>query len=246
MSQSRNYYSKKKFLTTRIIKDGSEEYDFLSSEEDNSSLPSNANLESDTADNDAMESDPDDILTEKSPPKKHKSYAEIEVRPGRRKGAFSASQLLLMETPKSRGGSYRCTLGSQKSRSSSVLAKLKKPQNSSTSPTPNSKHLAIPSSLQSSPSSLHSSPVNTSSPTVPARWSPSSNDHRPYQEVENLGASGGVMSALKDVTGLLNTLVKRVEENAKDIQSIQKALNSGTNSTESSPKHHVPSIVRVS
>ena len=54
------------------------------------------------------------------------------------------------------------------------------------------------------------------------------------------------MSALKDVTGLLNTLVKRVEENAKGIQSIQKALNSGTNSTESSPKHHVPSIVRVS
>ena len=36
------------------------------------------------------------------------------------------------------------------------------------------------------------------------------------------------MSALKDVTGLLNTLVKSVEESAKDIQSIQKALNSGT------------------
>ena len=44
--------------------------------------------------NDAMESDPDDILTEKSPPKKHNSYAEIEVRPGRRKGAFSASVLI--------------------------------------------------------------------------------------------------------------------------------------------------------
>ena len=205
-----NYYSKTKFLTTRINKDGSEEYDFLSSEEDNSSLPSNAKLESDTADNEAMESDPDDILTEKSPPKKHKSYAEIEVRPDRRFGAFSASQLLLMETPKSRGGSYRCTLGSQKSRSSSVIAKLKKPTNSSTSPTPNSKHLAIPSSLQSSPSSLQSSPstVNSSSPTVPARWSPSSNDHRPYQEVENLsgarpcelwvggGGGGGLMKEL--------------------------------------------------
>ena len=172
-----------------------------------------------------MESDSDDILTEKFPPKKHKSYAEIEVRPGRRKGPFSASQLLLMETPKSRGGSYRCTLGSQKSRSSSVISKLKKPTNSSTSPAPNSKHLAIPSSLQFSPSSLHSSPSTVnSSPTVPARWSPSSSDHRLYQEVENLsGASGGVMSALKDVTGLLNTLVKRVEENAKDKQSIQKA-----------------------
>ena len=228
----RNYYSKKKFLTTRINKDRSEEYDFLSSEEDISSLPLNADLESDT-DNDDAETDPDDILTEKSQPKKHKSCAEIEVRPGRRKGAFSASQLLLTDTPKSRGGSYRCTLGSQKSRSSSVIAKLKKPPNSSTSPTPNSKHLAIPSSLQFSPSSLHSSPstVKSSSPTVPARWSPSSNYHRPYQEVENLsGASGGVMSALKDVTG----------------QSIQKALNSGKNSNDSSPKHQVPSIVRVS
>ena len=117
------------------------EYDFLSSEEENSSLPSNVKLKSDTAENDAAESDPDDIRNEKVPPNKHKSYAEIEVRPGRRKGAFSASQLLLMETPKSWGGSYRCTLGSQKSRSSSVIAKFNKPLNSSTSPTPNYYHL---------------------------------------------------------------------------------------------------------
>ena len=53
----------------------------------------------------------------------------------------------------------------------------------------------------------------------------------------------GLMSALKDVISLLNTLVKRVDSNSKNIKSIQRTPKDAPSSSSSSDSSKIPPVV---
>ena len=80
---------------------------------------------------------------------------------------------------------------------------------------------------------------------VHTRGSP---DSAPQDQTVDNADTGSVMTALKDVTSLLNTLIKRVEDNSKDIQSIKLSMSesSSSSSSDTSKKRKVLPVIRVS
>lgn len=106
--------------------------------------------------------------------------------------------------------------------------------------------LKSPPSTSSHAASKSSAPLST---TPLSKRSTPLQQKTPQRDSIEPDESGAVMMALKDVTSLLNTLVKRVEDNSKDIKSLKISLkeSSASSSSSDTPKNRkVLPVVRVS
>jgi len=145
--------------------------------------------------------------------------------------------------------SSRITPTAKTPQSSRIAPTAKTPQSSRITPTaktPQSSAKTLTPNAGSDVSPSISKSLSTTPKAVNGKQHQLHKENGPVSEP--ISESGAVMSALKDVTSLLNTLVKRVEGNSKDIKSIQRALKdvSSSSSSDSSKKRQIPSIVRVS
>ena len=137
-----------------------------------------------------------------------------------------------------------CNVSSTQKRSSKHTGKTSctstlPPNQSSLSLNTVANHTPTSANHGSTPTSVTSYTPTSSSGTQQLDTSLFSSEDESFCENQN------VMSALKDVTSLLNTLVKRVEDNSNDIKSIKQSLKYSSSSSDSSKKHHIPPIVRV-
>ena len=97
------------------------------------------------------------------------------------------------------------------------------------------------------PSPFSSTDDESSVPAVPPSVPPTSTPtNASLSPVASLDSDPSVKLALKEITSLLNTVVKRVERVESELKRSVNTTSSSESSPHGSKKHYVPTVVRVS